>query len=373
MVTQTIYTDAYMVVIDIGAVAPTAEWLEETTYLIDSAGHTTAMIAQTDQPTAGVTLQPVPYTPAQALLSNNVPSSTTPPAEAASTTTPTTRPTTSAAAVNPSATSTTSTHKRDSTMTYTLVGVGAMLGVLIAAMTVYLLRRRSKRKRFDVYSQNIGSTDSSSSLNGLERLVEGTKMTQGVFSQEPDSEEMPTWEEFLKEVENMYERFDNTTILSSSEGSDSHSDASRLTMSELQEKYDELWRTKHSPPTKRELNSPSAFIGSPTLNLPPLPKQTLREKSELTERKMTPTQTMGPVSILRRPARRGFIGAVHSKISNTTADAAEAGEGPNSGQKPERKVRKGVRFGNNEIREFGATPVPSRTNSMISRESRNWQ
>ena len=361
MVTQTIYTDAYMVVIDIGAVAPTAEWLEETTYLIDSAGHTTAMIAQTDQPTAGVTLQPVPYTPAQALLSNNVPSSTTPPAGPASAT--------SRTAISPTTTSTTSTHKRDSSMTYTLVGVGAMLGVLVAAVTIYVLRKRSKRKRFSVFRQKIGSSDSSSSLNSLEKLVEGTKRTQGVFSRESNREEMPSWEDFLKEVENIYERFDNTTILSSSKGSDSRSDGSRLTVSELQEKYDELWRTKHSPPTKRESNSSNAVIGSPTLNLPPLPKQTLREKSELTERKLTPTQTIGPVSILRWPARKGFIGAVHSIISNTTADAAEAEEGPNPVQKQERKAKKGVRFGNNEIREFGATPLPSRTNSMISRES----
>ena len=365
MVTQTIYTDAYMVVIDIGAVAPTAEWLEETTYLIDSAGHTTAMIAQTDQPTAGVTLQPVPYTPAQALLSNNVPSPTTPPAGPASATSPT--------AINPTATSTTSAHKRDSSMTYTLVGVGAMLGILVAAVTVCLLRRRSKRKRFSVFGQNIGSTDSSSSLNSLEKLVEGTRRTQGGFSRETNREEMPSWEDFLKEVENIYERFDNTTILSSSRGSDSRSDGSRPTVSELQEKYDELWRTKHSPPTKRESNSSSTIIGSPTSNLPPLPKQTLREKSELTERKMTPTQAIGPVSILRWPARKGFIGAVHSRISNTTADAAEADGGPNSGQQQERKVKKGVRFGNNEIREFGATPLPSRTTSMISRERGDWQ
>lgn len=44
-----------MVVIDIGgAAAATAEWLEETTYLIDASGHTTAMYAQTDEPTLGV-------------------------------------------------------------------------------------------------------------------------------------------------------------------------------------------------------------------------------------------------------------------------------------------------------------------------------
>ncbi len=365
MVTQTIYTDAYMVVIDIGAVPPTAEWLEETTYLIDSAGHTTAIIAQTDQPTAGVTLQPVPYTPAQALLSNNVPSSTTPPARAASATSPT--------AINPTATSTTTTHKRDSNMTYTMVGVGAMLGILVAAVIVYLLRRRSKRKSFSVFGRNIGSTDSLSSLSSLEKLVEGTKTTQGISSRESNREEMPSWEDFLKEVENIYERFDNTTILSSSKGSDSRSDRSRHNVSELQEKYNELWRNKHSLPMERDSKSSNTEVESPTSNLPPLPKPTFREKSELTERKLTPTQIIGPASILKRPARTDFIGAVHSMINKTHDDAAEAGGGPNPGQEQGPKMKKGVRFGNNEIREFGATPLPSRTNSVISRGSGNWR
>ena len=362
MVTQTIYTDAYMVVIDIGAVPPTAEWLEETTYLIDSAGHTTAMIAQTDQPTDGVTLQPVPYKPAQALLTNNVPSLTTPSAGPASATSPT--------AINPTVTSTTSTHKRDSSMIYTLVGVGVMLGVLVAAVTVYLLRRRGKRKSFGVFGQKVGSTDSSSSLNSLEKLVEGTRMTQSGLSGESDREEMPSWEGFLKEVENIYERFDNTTILSSSKGSESISDGSRPTMSELQEKYNELWRNKHGPPMGQNSNSSNAVVGSPTSNLPPLPKQTFREKSELTARKMILPQTSGPVSILKWPARKGFIGAVHSILSHTNDDAAED-EGSHPGQKQGPKVKKGVRFGDNEVREFGATPVPSETNSMISRESGN--
>ena len=368
MVTQTIYTDAYMVVIDIGAVPPTAEWLEETTYLIDSAGHTTAIIAQTDQPTDGVTLQPVPFKPAQALLTNNVPSTTTPSAGPASATSPSA---TSTTAINPTVTSTTSTHKRNSSMTYTLLGVGVVLGVLIAAVTVYLLRRRRKRRSFGVFGQKVGSTDSSSSLNSLEKLVEGTRMTQGGFSRESDGEEMPSWEGFLKEVENIYERFDNTTILSSSVGSISRSDGSRPTVSELQEKYNELWRNKHSPPMDQITNFSNAALGAPTSNLPPLPKQTFREKSELTARKLPRPQSIGPVSILKRPARKGFIGAVHGILNHANNDAAHADEGSHPGQKQGPKVKKGVRFGDNEVREFGATPLPSRTNSMISRESGN--
>ena len=228
---------------------------------------------------------------------------------------------------------------------------------------VYLLRRRRKRKSFGAFDQKVGNTDSSSSLNILEKLVEGT--------QKSDSEEMPSWEDFLKEVESIYERFDNTTILSSSMGSISRSDGSRPTVSELQEKYNELWRDKHSPPVEQKTNSSNVVVGSPTSNLPALPRQTFREKSELTERKMNRPQSTGPVSILKWPARKGFIGAVHGILGHTNDDATEADEGSHPGRKQEPKVKKGVRFGDNEVREFGATPMPSRTNSMISRERGN--
>ena len=62
MVTSTIYTDSQLVIVDIGSVPAAAPWLEQTTYLIDQSGHTTAILAQTDAPTSGVTLKPVPYT-----------------------------------------------------------------------------------------------------------------------------------------------------------------------------------------------------------------------------------------------------------------------------------------------------------------------
>lgn len=69
MVTSTIYSNSQIVVIDIGSVPATVPWLEQTTYLIDQSGHTTAVLAQTDQPTGGVILSPVPYTaPAQIAL-----------------------------------------------------------------------------------------------------------------------------------------------------------------------------------------------------------------------------------------------------------------------------------------------------------------
>ena len=61
-VTNVIYSDSQMVVVTIASLPNTAPWLGQTTFLVDSLGHTTAVLAQTNQPTSGVTLAPVPYT-----------------------------------------------------------------------------------------------------------------------------------------------------------------------------------------------------------------------------------------------------------------------------------------------------------------------
>lgn len=76
MSANTIYSDSHMVVVTIESIPNSAPWLGQTTYLIDPMGHTTAILAQTDQPTGGVTLAPVPYTTlAQAPLPSNTASS----------------------------------------------------------------------------------------------------------------------------------------------------------------------------------------------------------------------------------------------------------------------------------------------------------
>ena len=62
MAANIIYSDSQMVVVTIESIPSSAPWLGQTTYLIDPMGHTTAVLAQTDQPTGGVSLVPVPYT-----------------------------------------------------------------------------------------------------------------------------------------------------------------------------------------------------------------------------------------------------------------------------------------------------------------------
>lgn len=52
-----------------GTVPASESWLQQTTYLVDKSGHTTAVLAQTDQPTGSVSLATMPYTTqAQAVL-----------------------------------------------------------------------------------------------------------------------------------------------------------------------------------------------------------------------------------------------------------------------------------------------------------------
>ena len=50
---------------------------------------------------------------------------------------------------------------------------------------------------------------------------------------------------------------------------------------------------------------------------------------------------------------------------NAESEASRADHGPVSVEKEAGVIKKGVRFGNNEIREFSATPLPSRANSMV--------
>lgn len=70
MVTRTIYTDASMVVINIGKSA--LPWLQETTYLLDPAnGKTTRTQAQTVMPTPGVTESNIVY-PATSIINGSL-------------------------------------------------------------------------------------------------------------------------------------------------------------------------------------------------------------------------------------------------------------------------------------------------------------
>ena len=335
MVTKTMYADKTQVIIDIGAAAPvTAEWLAETTYLLDAMGHTTAMYAQTDKPTYGVSLQPVPYTAIQAIVSN------------AASSLPTRTPTSSATgAATPTSSTTASTPRRPpKTVTIALAAAGGIIGVILMAMTFYLFRRRRNTRRIYAKGNLLASAEDaavdSSSLDSIEKLKNGPgRSGAGTLS----------WEAFLKEVEKEYG-------MSFSDGSESSMNQLRKYAAELEERYNKLQQTKAIWPIKSGSRSSDTKTTSPAGESPPITRN-----SSLVHLKHT-------TSILKRPSRKGLVEAVQSMLGTSSSgetEAAGATYRPNLIQKQEVGVKKGVRFGNNEIREFGATPAPSRTSSMV--------
>ena len=71
-----VHSDSQLGIVTVGSIPDSARWLGQTTYLFDASEHTTTVLAQTDQPTDGVTLAPVPYnTQAQAPLPSTTASS----------------------------------------------------------------------------------------------------------------------------------------------------------------------------------------------------------------------------------------------------------------------------------------------------------
>ncbi len=324
MVTKTIYTDPYQIVIDIGGVPPTQQWLQETTYLIDQAGHTTAMIAQTDRPTRGVSLQPVPFTPVHAGVAPSAPTS--------------------------SPISTDSHAKSGSSNTIiALAAVGVVLGVVIMATTLCLLRRRALRQRLRAQgglsiSEDSAGSDSSTSSNGVEKFFDETKTTQGVKPTLPTNEVASSWKA-SQEVETDYENFDASNI-SSAEGSLSNSAESIKSNDRLPDRHRSAANVRFGT---------DAWGALPATRIPVShARQTGEASGEVAQ----------PISILKRPARKGIMETVQGMLG------IEDGQSKTDVTKPTKGgVKKTVTFGNAEIREFGRTPLPSSAGSVFSRDS----
>jgi len=317
MVTKTIYTDLYQVVVDIGAVPPTEEWLQETTYLIDKSGHTTAILAQTDQPTAGVSLQPIPFTPARAQVS----------LAASPTTTPSPAPTAS--------------HLKsgNSNTIIALAAAGVVLGVVIMAVTLYFLRRRALRQRHRArgspqLSEDSAASGSSTSSNGIEKFFDQFKTSRRLNLALPTKEAMPT-----------RGAFQEASRIASGEGFETDT-------AEIKERYDQL------PDVHRNIRASAGFGANTWGALPAtkIPVSTTRMTGEETGAVAQPT------SILKRPARKG----------PRLIDAVQGMPGIEDGKESKidlTEPKKKVTFGNAEIREFGKTPLPSSAGSILSRDN----
>ncbi|KAL2042967.1 hypothetical protein N7G274_004025 [Stereocaulon virgatum] len=358
MVTQTIYADASMVVIDIGGAAPaTAEWLAETTYLIDASGHTTAMYAQTDEPTLGVQLQPVPYTPVEALvtavLSSTLTLAKTPPSPAPSAT----------RLANPTlstAVSVSASGRGPKPFTIALAAVGVIIGVFLMAVIVHALHRRRNRSRSNTREDlapfvEDTTTDSSSSQNSMEQHKNGPWPLR----------RMATWEDFLQEVEKEYERIDESEM--TSEGSKTSMGGYHATTAELEERYNRLLSKSNRPPIRPVTKSSATTVASSAESSPLSMKQSSQTHGNHSEKNNLLVHAGQPLSILKRPARKRLAEAIQGMWGSSSTEGSYMGHGPSYAWKEARVIKKGVRFGSNEIRVFGATPLPSRANS-ISRE-----
>ena len=125
-------------------------------------------------------------------------------------------------------------------------------------MIVYLFRRRRNRSRLNTKGNLLTSAEdaTSESQNSMEKLKVASRTTQGV----------PTWEDFLKEVEREYERFDESEM--SSEGSVFSIGGYRATTAELEKRYNRLWSNTNRSPIKAGSNSSDTMVASPAGSSP---------------------------------------------------------------------------------------------------------
>ncbi|KAL9071089.1 MAG: hypothetical protein Q9161_004428 [Pseudevernia consocians] len=414
MVTSTVYSDSQIVVVDVGSVPATVPWLEQTTYLIDESGHTTAVLAQTDQPTSGVTLAPVPYTtqaqialpsatagslpsgwaykgcyidyyPSARVLPMQYPDNsnltiqscvwscyqlgysisglehrmqcfcgnnlynngTLAPSDSdcdlpctgdakevcgahnrlsiySSGTVTTYQP----VAVQTSRPSPTKANSRTPKPTVIVAAavIGLVGGIAITVALVYLrLRIRSNRLR-------------------TKSLLQTSQVPSQAW---PPAEPVPSWEEFLKETEGYYARFDESTTHSNEGngfglGLKSIQVGHRPSVPELRERYEQLHSNKQQTSHARS-GSSDTYVASPARFSP-------------SARARTQTNFGPPTSILKHPAPTG--------IANMAQNTFELEERQDSRGVPTSRnlalAKKGVRFGVNQIREFGRSPFIGR-------------
>lgn len=419
MVTSTIYTNSQIVVVDIGSVPATAPWLEQTTYLIDQSGHTTAVLAQTDAPTSGVTLNPVPYTtPAQIAVpsstagnlpagwayegcyTDDVPGTHALPMQQPdnsnltiqscvwscyqqgysvsgleshsecfcgnaiynggtlvpldgncnfnctgntteicggsyrlsvysngtlmtyqSAEAQTSRSTTAAPTIVPSPTGTTSP-KRLPAVTAAAAVIGAVAGTAITVALVYFLCRRSKKNRLRTKSRQ-----------GISQIT-----AQAWPPTDPDR--VPSWEEFVKDTEEHYAKLDESIMLSGhGKGAGLGLEFThRPSIADLVERYEQL-ELGNLRSSQARLGSSNTYVESPRRNSP-------------ATRAPAQAHLGQPTSILKRPAP--------SAIANMAQGTFENGAEQVSRNCPATRnlalAKKGVRFGADQIHEFGRSP-----------------
>lgn len=412
MATNFIYSDSQVVVVTIGSFPNTAPWLSQTALLVDSLGHTTAVPAQTNQPTGGVTLAPVPYTNQAPTLLPSKPTNKLPlgwayegcyndmyPTTRAlslkqpydpnltvqacvwscyrlgysisglenskqcfcgndilsggtladwdfdcnrpcsgnrteicggddklsiySNRTLATSQSASAQAselttsvVPTTAPSLTRPNSRTPTPAATIAAVviGAAAGVTILVALIFYLCRRMKRNRVQRKSQT--QADDTPAW--------------------PLTDRVPSWEEFTKDIDEYYTRCDE-----SMSGLGLKTAGYRPSLSELRERYEQMQREKQNF-SHTKIISPDACPASTAWYSPP---QVPPVRAQLDQ----------PTSILKHPTRT----RITDKAQRILHGENEQGRKGLPGTKNLGLAKKCVRFGVNQIREFGRSPFVS--------------
>ena len=336
MGTSIIYSDAQYVIVDIGSAPATAPWLKQTTYLIDRSGQTTAFLAQTGPATPGVTFTAVPYTSSQPTHSATitpVPQKSSQPtqgvtAATVSDTSPAQvfRPSSAVPFRLPQAPTTTvppsaqhpvkaSPHTPRNAVVDAAV-IGVLVGIAVAVALVYYTRRRIRMKRLET-----------------KRLL---PTSQDTAEQWTPAHELPHWDMFAKKTQQYHTRSEGSAMdFREANGIGLGIERNQLvpwpSILELGEKNEHLARIRSG--------SSNTYDQRPTGY--PLPAKPPAQAN-----------TGQPTSILKRPAPNGIPSAAQGIVGNED----ERGPRRISATRNIARAKKGVRFGVNQIREFGRSP-----------------
>lgn len=249
------------------------------------------------------------------------------------------------------------------------VGVVFVLVVLVGG---FFLWRRAARKR-ELSSQ--GSSYDSSVWS--DEKPSSTSIT--AWKLRPPGE--TTWDNFMGEIDGEYARFDESKISSNGdypsrigEGTSSQG-GYRETAEEKQERLWRLTNRGHSPPPssrdalRRENDERFVSFGAgydTKDSRPWRPQPALKSPlSSILKRPPTPTPSMAGIPGADL-SQSSFAG-----VGNSPASKADHPYKPNFIEKDsvlkvkKTKKIKGVRFGEDQVREFGRTPMGSRATSVV--------
>ena len=230
--------------------------------------------------------------------------------------------TATAPTVTPSPTGATS-RKPVAAATITAAVIGAVAGFAFMITLVFYLRRRNKRKPIQTEIQ--------------------MQTLQGYTQPRPLADRVPIWEQFTKEIEEHYAALDKSIMLSierngSGLGLKSADFGFRPSLPELRQEYEQLRRKKQDSPYVG-FESSDTCLASPARDLPP-------------QRAPARAQIGQPTSILKHPAV--------TTTTNTAQSFFDEGDEQDprgvSALNKRGLAKKCVRFGVNQIREFGRSP-----------------